>query len=62
MESSIDDSKTPTHVERQDGGRTTVRNVKNVALADANAKQQPSLLTRRMFMVGSLFWTFKLSV
>lgn len=30
---------------------TTVKQVQNVALADATEKQKPSLLTRRMFLV-----------
>ena len=33
---------------------TTVKQVQNVALADATEKQKPSLLTRRMFMVSAL--------
>ena len=41
------------HVEHFDDAETTVKTVKNVALADATSKQQPSLFTRYMFMVRS---------
>ena len=42
-----------SHLERRNDGETTIKTVQNVALADANSKQRPSLFTRRMFMVCS---------
>lgn len=39
-----------SHLEHHDQD-TTVKQVQNVALADATEKQKPSLLTRRMLMV-----------
>ena len=39
-----------SHLEHHDQ-HTTVKQVQNVALADATEKQKPSLLTRRMLMV-----------
>ena len=36
---------------KHDNGNIRVKKVQNVALADANEKAQPSLFTRRMFMV-----------
>jgi hypothetical protein len=35
-------------------GAAHIKNVQNVALADATAKQKPSLWTRRMFQVFAL--------
>lgn len=42
-----------SQVEHHNDGETTIKSVQNVALADASSKQQPSLFTRRMFMVCS---------
>ncbi|MCJ1306191.1 hypothetical protein MMC08_009009 [Hypocenomyce scalaris] len=40
-----------SHLEHRNDGETTIKTVQNVALADANSKQRPSLFTRRMFML-----------
>ena len=45
-----EDKKDSVLAHREDAG-VQVKAVQNVAFADANQKQQPSLLTRRMFMV-----------
>lgn len=53
---SLDEKKGPiAHVEHSPNAHThtQIKGVENVALADANAKQNPSLFTRRMFMVRS---------
>ena len=50
---SQDKTADVSHVEHRNDGETIVKAVQNVALADANSKQQPSLFTRRMFMVCS---------
>lgn len=45
-----EDKKDSAIAHREDAG-VQVKTVQNVAFADANQKQQPSLLTRRMFML-----------
>ena len=42
-----------SHLKNRNDGETTIKAVQNVALADANSKQQPSLFTRHMLMVCS---------
>lgn len=51
---SPDKTTDVSHLEHRNDGEITVKAVQNVALADANSKQQPSLFTRRMLMVCSI--------
>ena len=48
----MEDRKESVVAHREDAS-VQVKAVQNVAFADANQKQQPSLFTRRMFMVPS---------
>ena len=55
--SNLDEKKDVTHVEQtvvrnySEDDHTVVKDVQNVALADAAAKDRPRLLTKNMFMV-----------
>ena len=57
--SNLDEKKDTAHVEHTavrnygEDDHTVVKAVQNVALADAAAKDRPSLLTKNMFMVRS---------
>lgn len=53
MAISSDETADASYAKRRNDGETTIKAVHNVALADANSKQRPSLLTRRMLMVCS---------